>query len=496
LNIIQAIEDSRVIGDFLSPAQACLIKGIYGLPLSALELPIFCEATGRAEYVPRAYRDVSVLCGRRSGKSSKVCANIGIHEGCIAKHDLALGEVGVVLIIAPTERQARVTFRYIEARIQNSATLRRLVKKVRSSPNESEIELTNGRTISVQAANSKHLRSTSLVCVILEEGCFFRDSDTGAYNLDEVLKAVRPGMLTMPGSKLVRVSSPWSKSGPMWDDWRLRNERPNTLCWKLPSWIMNPSLPADELARERERDESYFLREYGAEFLDAASALLPTEQVENCVARGQVERAPQNGIIYIGALDAAWKSDAFAFSLAHMEGERAIVDLARHWKPKRGQAVQFGPVLAEIVETMRRFGATQIYGDQVAAEPIKQALAQHGITFTQTVTLGRRASAIYGTLRAKTVSGQLELPDNPELVSQLKRLEVIIGPGGSERCEASTGHDDLAVSAALAVHQAVSHPVAKPWIGFITVRPNERGAFGGPAQTSRDEDDVVWHRIL
>jgi hypothetical protein len=467
VNIIQAINDPRVIGDEVSLAQGCLLKSIYGLPLNAAELEIFREATRRTEYVPRVYRDVSVLAGRRSGKSSRICAAIGVFEGCIAAHKLALGETGIVLIVAPTEKQGRVTFKLIEARITNSPTLRRLVKKVRSSPNESEIELTNGRTISVQAANSKHLRSASLVCVILEEGCFFKDADSGAYNLAEIIRAVRPGTLTMPGSKLVRVSSPWSKSGPMWDDWRLRNERPNTLCWKLPSWIMNPSLPSDELARERERDEAYFLREYGAEFLDAASALLPTEMVENCVARGQTEFPPKTDTLYTAALDAGFKSDSFAFALSSSEGDRVRLDLIREWKPRKGRPVQFADVLAEIVATMRLYGCSTIYGDRVAAEPIRQTLLSQGITFTETTTLGRRASGIFQTVRAKVIAGQLVLPDNPELTNQLKRLEVTVGAGGAERVEASVGHDDMAVCASLAIHQAVARPGAKPWVDFI-----------------------------
>lgn len=475
MNIIQALDDARVIGDTYSTAQGCLLKAAYRLPLSALELPIFCEATGLSEYKPKLYRDVSVICGRGSGKSSRICATIAVYESCIAKHTLALGETGVILLVAPTEKQARVTFKLIEARILNSPTLRRLVSKLRSSPNESEIELTNGRTISVQAANSKHLRAASLICVILEEGCFFRDAESGAYNLGEILRAVRPGAIKMPGSKIIRVSSPWNKSGPMWDDFRFRSERPDTLCWKLPSWIMNPALPADELAAERERDESYFLREYGAEFLDSAQALLPTEQVEMCVARGQVERTPRPDAVPVFSIDAAFKSDAFAVAAAHLEGERAIVDFSKHWKPQKGKAVQFVPVLTEIVETMRRFGARRIFGDQVCAEPIKQFFAEHDIHFEQVTTLGRRASAIYSTLRAKTVAGQLELPDNPELISQLKRLEVVVGSGGSERVEASSGHDDLAIAAALAVHQCVITPSIKPWVDFIHVDSDERG---------------------
>jgi hypothetical protein len=230
---------------------------------------------------------------------------------------------------------------------------------------------------------------------------------------------------------------------------------------------MNPSLPADELARERERDESYFLREYAAEFLDAASALLPTEMVENCVARGQTEFPPNTERLYTAALDAGFKSDSFAFALSSQDGDRVRLDLIREWKPRKGRPVQFTDVLNEIVAVMRLYNCPTIYGDKVASEPIRQVLLSQGITFTETTTLGRRASGIFQTVRAKVIAGQLVLPDNLELVNQFKRLEITVGAGGSERVEAASGHDDMAICASLAIHQAISRPSVKPWVDFI-----------------------------
>ena len=208
ISIVDALQDARLIGDqVISTAQAALLKAVYGLALSAAELGIFQRATGCSEYVRRMYRDISVLAGRRSGKTSKICSNIAVFESCIAAHPLPPTERGIVLVAGPVEKQARITFGIILAKIENSPTLSRLIQNIRAGQSESEIQLSNGIDISVVAAHAKHVRGSNVVCAILEEGCFFRDSDTGVYNLAEVIAAIRPGMLTIPDSKLVRVST-------------------------------------------------------------------------------------------------------------------------------------------------------------------------------------------------------------------------------------------------------------------------------------------------
>ena len=489
IDIIEACRDARLLNIPLSLGQETLLRALYGLSLNQEQLDLYCRATGRSSYTPGfEQREGSVICGRRAGKSSRICSSVALYESCFRpRPQLAPGETASVIVLAPVQKQASITFKYISSRIHESPLLRTLIRRERAD----ELELTNNAAISVWAANHRWVRGLSVAACIAEELCFWYEDDGSPMDVESVLRAVRPALATL-GGKLLKVSSPWAKSGPLYQDWQRRDR---VFAWKLASPEMNPSLPKEFLDSERERDPEAFAREFGAEFLEAASALLPAEAVEAAVVKGQVERMPSSeGHVF--ALDAAFKSDSFALAGCHVEGERAIVDLAKHWKPQRGKAVQFAPVLGEIVETMKRFQATQIYGDQVCSEPIKQTLAQYGIQFEQTTTLGRRASAIYSTLRAKLIAGQLELPDNPELISQLKRLELIVGSSGSQRVEASSGHDDLAVAVALAVFKAVSQPVVKPWVGFFRMRPDPRGSLGNPAPASVDDDGVVWHSIL
>ena len=108
-------------------------------------------------------------------------------------------------------------------------------------------------------------------------------------------------------------------------------------------------------------------------------------------------------------------------------------------------------------------------------EVIRQYLAEAGINLEQVSTLGRKASGIYSTLRAKTLAKQVEFPDNAELLNQLKKLEIIVGSSGSERCATSTGKDDLAIATALSIFQSVSRPAIRPWIDVIWAAEDKRG---------------------
>lgn len=87
---------------------------------------------------------------------------------------------------------------------------------------------------------------------------------------------------------------------------------------------------------------------------------------------------------------------------------------------------------------------------------MKQRLAAAGIILEQVSTLGRRAIGIDSTLRAKVLAWQIEFPDVPELRSQLRRLEIVRGSGGGKRCEASSGHNDIAIATALTIHECVA----------------------------------------
>lgn len=489
--ILEAITDDRLIGDTVSLAQGAALNALYGQPLTHDELTVYRLATERELYTPREYREADFICGRRSGKSSKLAANIAVYESVFRKHALAPGERGHVVVIATTQRQASVVFDYILARLEDSPTLRHLIQ---GEPRADEVDLTNGITIAVWPCNFRSIRGLSIVCAICDEIAFWRDTESGANPAGEVLKAIRPAMATFPAAKLVKISSPYAKQGVVWDDFQARHKRDDLLVWRLDSATMNPTLDRDFLAAEEQRDADFFRREYLAEFWESASGFLPPELVDAAVVPGRYELAQGDGFM-AAALDAAFRGDNFAFSaVRRTEDGRILQAVNRLWRGSRAKPVNLAATVEQIVADLRRFGIQRIAGDQHCAEPIRQALAAQCIEFVQRTTLGNR-SQCFNTLRTLVASGQIELLDDPAQTAELKSLEQVVTASGSVRIEASgSGHDDRAVALALAAHEAMTNVPIKPWVDFLHIRTSERGSFGREPGTFQDED-CSWHRL-
>ena len=351
---ISVIKSRDLIGDELSPAQETLLRCLYGLPLNATQRAIFSTATGIASYTPREFREALVICGRKSGKSSKVAANCAVIEAVFREHKLAPGERGHVVVIAPTKRQARVCFGYILARLQGSPTLRAMIL---GDPRDDEVDLINNVTITVMVASVRTVRGFSCVCVILDEEAFFFDSETNVNPCGEILKALRPSMATFENAKLVRISSPFARSGNLFESWQNRARHPEVLAWKLETRLMNPSLGAF-LDREERRDPESFAREYGAEFVDSAAAFLPAEAVEACVVRDRVSLvAAPTAHPHVAAIDFGFRRDRTALTIVHKLGDRVIQDYTTSWRPTKAEPVELLEVIADVTQILKNYAA-------------------------------------------------------------------------------------------------------------------------------------------
>lgn len=487
MNIIEAIRDPAIIGDSISPAQEAYLCALYGLDLDDEQRAIFEKATGRSEYRPQEARESTAICGRRSGKSSKLAANIAVYEATFREHRLAPGERGWCVVLAATRRQAAICFNYILARLEDSPTLRRMIQ---GEPRADELDLVNGISIGVWPCSYRSIRGLSIVCAICDEIGFWRDEITAANPATEVLRAIRPGMANFPNAKLVKISSPFAKQGLLWDDYSKRALHREMLVWRLDTRTMNPSLSASFLDSEELRDPESFAREYGAEFYESASAFLPAEVMDACLISGRYELPPNGESLYTAALDAAFRGDNFAFSIVHRAGERVVEDVTRSWRGSRSSPVNLAATLNEIVATLRRYGVGKIHGDSFCSEPIRQSFAREGITYVQSTTLGARAAPVWNTLHTLAMSRQIELLDSPETASELKRLELVVTSGGNARVEAASGHDDRCVALALAAHQCVAQPVRVPWAEYLG--PPQESAYKNLA--ANDEGPASWWR--
>ena len=268
LDIIQAIRDPNILGDELSPAQEAALRALYGLPLEGELLDIAQQCIGRSWQPGQEYREAAFICGRRSGKSDKLAANVAIYEAFFRDHKLSPGETGIVLLLALNMRQAKVVKGYIEGKIRKSPILRRHVINTRAL----ELDLDNRITIAIHPSSFRAIRGLSVVCCVCDEIAFWWTEDRYANPDLEVVRAARPAMATFEYGKLLLVSSPYTMTGVLYDIWRKREEDKDVLVWRASTSLMNPTVSKKFLAKEKASDPEYYRREYGAEFTETAEA--------------------------------------------------------------------------------------------------------------------------------------------------------------------------------------------------------------------------------
>ncbi|MBI4443164.1 MAG: hypothetical protein HY649_07295 [Acidobacteria bacterium] len=101
--------------------------------------------------------------------------------------------------------------------------------------------LSNRITVSCFPCTLRSLRGWSIPTGVLDELGFFRlegqaDSDA------EIQASVRRGMLSFPSPKLVKISTPYMRSGVLYEDFKKGWSEDNSdlLVWKAATLLMNP----------------------------------------------------------------------------------------------------------------------------------------------------------------------------------------------------------------------------------------------------------------
>ncbi|HTQ59958.1 MAG TPA: hypothetical protein VMI32_07035 [Candidatus Solibacter sp.] len=462
----------------LAPGQEACLRLLYSLPIVDPEqIRLALKATGR-ESLPAACRFLNavMLAGRRSGKSTRFVALIVLWESLFAGHAVPDTEDAYLPVIAPTEEQARKTFKTI-MRLLDKFFPERIQGTPRFSQGEASIDLTTRITITVQAARSNAVRGGACVAVIFEESCHFGREDRSAHPLSEIVASLRPSLLTCEatGAKMVFVSSPWVKSGLVWDAFAKRHEEKNaahTLVMQLPSRDLNPSL--SEVAMQAQKflqGESWYQREYLSEFVDSGESLIPPEAIDRAVVKGHESFLPQENCAYVAGFDLSARGDDSALGIAHAFEGTVQLDLCSLWKRPAGQnTIDPFLVLEQACTAMQEYNVSQAFSDQVLQSVVEHTVKKYGIFYQRTITYGTGAAAMWRVVRELFVTGKVRIPENKTLISQLKALEMKFVDGGGSAVEAKRGHDDLAVACALAIYKSFeAQQTTAPWFETLNV---------------------------
>lgn len=453
-----AFADPALLGNVLAGdswrAWRVLLIATMGEPLDDEERVVFKQLTGGRDREPgRRVEEFVAVIGRRGGKS-RALATLAAYLGGLCDHRdvLAPGERGVLLCIAPDQRQAKIALDYCTAVLEGSSVLRQLI----ANRTADTLSLTNGIDVEVRAASFRRLRGPTYVAVIADEAAFWHVDEGGSANPDsEIFSAVRPGLATT-GGLLAIISSPYARRGEVWEAYRNNygpTGDPLILVAQGTSRELNPTLPQSVVDRALERDPAAAAAEYLAEFRRDIETFVAREAVLACVVPGLYEGRPQNNFRYAGFVDPSGGSgDSFSLAIAHRDRgtDRVVLDCLREIKPP------FSPeaVVAEFADVLKSYRIIRVQGDRYGGEFPRELFRRHHISYE---TAAKPKSDLYRELLPLINSGRCELLHHQKLISQLTGLERRTARSGRDSIDhAPGGHDDIANCCAGALLSALS----------------------------------------
>jgi hypothetical protein len=422
------------------------LRSMFGLPMSEDDWALFRQCTGREDRPAGGFTEAWLVVGRRGGKSIML-ALIAVFLACFVDWTAYLnrGERGVVLVVAADKKQARVIFRYVRAFLTRTPLLAPLIERETMDT----LDLTNGLSIEILAANYRTVRGYSLVAALLDELAFWR-SDDGAANPDtEILAAIRPAMASIPGSMLLCASSPYARRGALWNAYKKHFAKPSaTLVWQADTRTMNPTISQDIIDEAIEADPANAAAEFGAEFRSDVAAYIDRAVVEAAVVPGRFELPPVSTNRYCWFVDpSGGSSDSMTLAIAHREPNGvAVLDAIRERRPPFSPA----DVTAEFATLIKSYRCTSVVGDRYAGEWPRERMRIHGVQYE---LAEKPKSDIYRDQLPALNSGKVELLDHPRLVAQICSLERRTARGGRDSIDHPPGanYDDLAHAALAAL---------------------------------------------
>jgi hypothetical protein len=212
---------------------------------------------------------VGIVCGARGGKSY-VCVGLRMVHGLLVRDlsSLAPGQRAVALIIAPNDKLRREVVSYASGAIKSHPELAAML--VDESADGIELRRHDGRVVrfetGVATAGGYGARGRSLTDYALDEAAFMRDNSFKV-NAEELFRAGSARVL--PGGQTIVASTPWAKSGLLYDLYKNNFGKPDTaIVAHAPTLVLHDSpMTRAIVEREMKRDPENAAREFGAEFM-------------------------------------------------------------------------------------------------------------------------------------------------------------------------------------------------------------------------------------
>jgi hypothetical protein len=450
-----------------------VLKAMDALPMTAAEVEFFKSISGDRDPPTKRVSELTAACARRTGKDSIASAVAAFAGATFDQQDkLRPGERALIACFAVDRDQAKIVFGYIKSYFDDIPQLKAMVTRVTANT----IELNNNVDITVSTSSFRSSRGRPILLGILDEAAFLR-SETSASPDTELYAALRPGLLTIPGSRIIIISSPYRRSGLLWNRYRkfFGVNDDNTLVIQASVRQLNPTISQAQIDAETEEDPAAAVSELQGQFRDDLSAFLTLAMIEGATDKGVLVRAPQPGLAYHCGVDpSGGVKDSFTAAVSHADKDNSIVlDALIEIK------APFDPDVAveSVSALIKSFGLNSCTGDKYAAQFVVSAFAKHGITYRHSE---RDRSKIYADVLPLFTSGRARLLDTEKsrLAVQFAGLQRETSSMGRDKIDHQKGgKDDLCNSASLSMVLASSAPPKMTFAPPILVTRPRGGAF-------------------
>ena len=468
--------------DTATPLQRALCRIAEGRPLGELATAAHLEdSLSSWTDKSRAWRgaplgkpqELVFLAATRSGKTRLACAQAILMALTCDVSSLKVGEVPRVPIVSVSLDLAQAAYGQLVGALTTQPKLRRYLA---GDPTAGTVLLRHpsGRNVEITVSAGRRAGSSLvarwLAGAIFDEAPRMSGSDDGSViNLDDSLAAIRSRML--PGAQTLLLGSPWAPSGPVYKKVLEAHGSPSQRLvvvrakgpWLNPMhWtdarqdaLRTSVYPADQLSYRTDCE---------AEWADPDAGLLMAAEVDACMRRDTLTRAPVDGYVYAAAIDPAVRLNAWTLVVKHREGAVDVVDLARQWHRKGGEGpLDADKVLSDIALVLAPYRVKHIATDKWQVDSLSALARHHGLALIEYDFDAQELTELYLDLQLRVARQLVELPPDTDLRADLlaaRRRITTTGMAIELPTSGNGRHCDYVPSLARALRQHT--PDAKP----------------------------------
>jgi len=409
-----------------------------------------------------------------------------VAETAFGEHTASAGTTLTYMIVAQDRRESK-------KQIGTCADILKAIGVGHVRKAESVVLTNRGREIAVFTATVRGVSGPTAIGALCDEVAKWTDDD-GANPGLEVLRSLKPTMLTQHNAKLWLISSPWSVTDPHYD--MFEESTTSAAEWRppfwAPTWVANPS-ETEERTHERETHALYWRCEYyGVPVPSGEHSFFAADAVDEALTL-EFDRSE---IVAAGA-DLAFRRNSSALVIVDIGDEGVNLRLDREWIPGE-RSLRPGEVIADMLSDLAEHDCPVLCADLHYIETLREHLDRTDVELDEFPNTPHGKHAAYRRVQALLAHGRISLAGASEkLIAQLKQTRIVATSNGVriDHPEVRGAHGDLVSAFVGAMVSAEAPPGVGEAFGarrFGSADPAENMPDLPPNDDDVPPPDAAW----